>query len=71
MLCTGTTTKAEVDDAATCDQICEPYNSRPNTDRTACGEYPVVSVMVLKGHMNSLLPKERCAENVDINIDLG
>ena len=42
MSCTGTATKAEVGDAATCDQICEPYNSRPSIDRTACGEYPAI-----------------------------
>ena len=37
-LCTGNTTKPEVGDAATCDQVCDPESSRPNTDRTECGE---------------------------------
>ena len=41
-LCTGSMTKPEPGDAATCDQDCDPESSRPNTDRTTCGGYPVI-----------------------------
>ena len=40
-LCTGSTTKPEVGDSATCDQVCDLNNSRPNEQRTMCGEYHV------------------------------
>ena len=40
-LCTGNMTKPEAGDATTCDQVCDPESSRPSTDRTECGEYPV------------------------------
>ena len=43
LLCTGNKTKPEVGDAATCDQVCEPQSSRPNDQRTSCGEYGVSS----------------------------
>ena len=40
-LCTGNMTKPEAGDAATCDQVCDPESSRPNDQRTTCGEYTV------------------------------
>ena len=40
-LCNGNMTKPEVGDSATCAQVWDPESSRPNDQRTQCGEYPI------------------------------
>ena len=58
VVCGGNTAKPKVGDAATCDQVCEPYNSRPNDQWTSCGKYPVSVSTEIKSERQFLVSTE-------------